>query len=450
VRIADLLAAPEGKRLDFKRDLSSLAGVLKDVIAFANTAGGTVVVGVADDKTVVGLDDPLAQEERLASAIADSIRPQLAVDLRFSTHDAKTLLLVDVPHQPGPVHLAAKGEAQGTFVRIGSTNRKADAARLAELRRARDGRTFDELPCPRAARADLDDVLLERWFKGADDAKLHGNRLLGLDGTPTQAGIILFGQAPHGHFPDARFRCITYPGADKSSAAVDARDFEGRTVLDALEDVLAYITAHTRTRREIGDLRREEVPEYSPAILREILVNAIAHADYNVQGSRLDVSIYADRLVIQSPGPFPPGMTVEDLKAGVSQVRNRAIAKTLNALGLMEEQGTAYARIREAMAEGYPEPEWLEIGPVLRVVLRPLPITERVSRPRPTGERRHEVVAFLTGRPPASAEEIAGHLDVSKRQAQTYLRALIEEGRVQTTRPPRDPAQRYRLAERSA
>ena len=447
MRIDDLLAAPEGKRLEFKRDLSSLAGVLKAVIAFANTAGGTVVVGVEDDKTVVGVEDPLGQEERLASALADSVRPQLAVDLRFSTVAGKTLLLVDVPHQPGPVHLAAKGEEEGTFVRIGSTSRQADAARLAELRRARDGRTFDELPCAHTTQEDLDHVLLERWFEAPDDAKLRSNRLLAADRTPTNAGILLFGGDPHAHFPDARFRCITYPGIDKGGTAEDARDFEGRTVLDALEEVLAYIAAHTRTRREISGLRRAETPEYSPAVLREIVVNAIAHADYNVKGSRLDVSVYADRVVIQNPGTFPPGMTVDDLKAGVSQVRNRAMAKTLNALGLMEEQGTAYARIREAMAEGYPEPEWIETGPVMRVVLWPHPGVTKPTRTTGGGERRDEVVAFLNGRPPASADEIAAHLQVSKRQIQTYLRDLINMGRVRTTRPPRDPAQRYEVAQ---
>jgi hypothetical protein len=176
-------------------------------------------------------------------------------------------------------------------------------------------------------------------------------------------------------------------------------------------------------------------------MLREILVNAVAHADYNVQGSRWpaaprvrvtyagviriarphscrcvvsyvypqrkrhtcvpgDVSIYADPPRHPEPGPFPPDMTVEDLKAAVSQVRNRAIAKTLNALGHMEEQGTAYARIREAMSEGYPEPEWVGAGPVLRVVPRPHPGSGRPRRAARGGGCGDSVVAFLSDRPP--------------------------------------------------
>jgi hypothetical protein len=101
----------------------------------------------------------------------------------------------------------------------------------------------------------------------------------------------------------------------------------------------------------------------------------------------------------------------------------------------MEEQGTAYARIREAMAEGYPEPEWIETGPVLRVVLRPHPGPAREGTSRPKGGREEEVVAFLSGRPPASADEIAGQLAVSKRQAD--LSARTDHRRTRRDHPTR-------------
>src|ERR1700677_3610038 len=100
-----LIAQPEGSTLDFKRDLSSLAKVVKTIAAIANTAGGTVIVGVDDDKTVLGLKDPLKDEERLARAIADSIEPLLLVNIQHASHESASVLVVDVPFSPRPYYL---------------------------------------------------------------------------------------------------------------------------------------------------------------------------------------------------------------------------------------------------------------------------------------------------------------------------------------------------------
>jgi ATP-dependent DNA helicase RecG len=388
MRADELLAQEEGKRLDFKRNLSSLEPVLRDIVAFANSAGGTVVLGVLDQKKapgkaaserVEGLSDPLADEEKLMDSIAHSIAPQIRVEISGTTWEEKSLLIVQVPRQLGPVHLKAKGEVGGTYIRLGSTNRLADPARLRELRDVAQTQTWDERAHGMATRGDLDDELAKRIFDAQDagrvtDAVLRTNRLLVGDPEnlhPSNAGLILFAKDPVEHFPDARFRCIAYPSDEKGTRAQDDVNFEDQTVMDALDDVISYIRDHTGTARDIEGMTRRDIPKFSEVMLREILVNAIAHADYNLTGAPLRVSIYPGRLEIQNPGTFPPGMSLEDLKDGLSMVRNRAIAKTLNRLRFMEQQGTAWARIQEAVAEGYPEPEWREAGPTMIVTLFP-------------------------------------------------------------------------------
>jgi predicted HTH transcriptional regulator len=92
--LTKLLSQPEGKTLEFKRDLSSLKPILKTLVAFANTAGGTFVVGRTNDGRVVGVGDALREEERLASAIADGIRPSMLPEIEISTYEGKTLLVV--------------------------------------------------------------------------------------------------------------------------------------------------------------------------------------------------------------------------------------------------------------------------------------------------------------------------------------------------------------------
>ncbi|HKI52815.1 MAG TPA: ATP-binding protein, partial [Anaerolineales bacterium] len=130
MNIDDLLTSPEGKTLEFKRDLSSPKPVLRSLVAFANTAGGTLIIGRADDGTIIGVADVLAEEERLANLIADSIAPAMMPEIEAITVEEKSLLLVRVAHWPGPFYLKEKGPEEGVYVRLGSTNRKADAGML--------------------------------------------------------------------------------------------------------------------------------------------------------------------------------------------------------------------------------------------------------------------------------------------------------------------------------
>lgn len=154
--------------MDFKRDLSSRKSVLKDIVAFANTAGGVVVIGVDDDGSVVGVADPLREEERLSSSISDGIEPQLLPEIYAASYGEQELLVVEVAHHPAPFHLRAEGPDQGVYVRLGSTSRRADAEMLAELRRQAAGESFDLLARPGVVLPELDKTRLKDAFEGHD------------------------------------------------------------------------------------------------------------------------------------------------------------------------------------------------------------------------------------------------------------------------------------------
>jgi ATP-dependent DNA helicase RecG len=155
--IQDILQQPESKTLEFKRDLSSPRPILKTLLAFANTAGGRLIVGIMDDHNIIGVDNPLDEEERLCSLIADSISPRLVPNIELMTVENKTILIIDVyvigqrPHW-----LKSEGPEHGVYVRLGSTNRQADNALIAELRRSAEGISFDEMPMPDLTINDLD------------------------------------------------------------------------------------------------------------------------------------------------------------------------------------------------------------------------------------------------------------------------------------------------------
>ena len=273
---------------------------------------------------------------------------------------------------------------QGIYVRLGSTNRRAGPEILAEMQRSIAGLSFDQLPYPDLSSEDLDPARVQRFFKQSgreDNAKhleslgvliAHAGRLV-----PSHGGLILFGRdaVRRRVFPDAAVSCARFRGTDKVDF-LDRVALDDETVLEVIEDVFKFIRRNTRLAARITGVRREDIPEYPEIALREVLVNAIAHADYSLTGMRIRVAIYADRLEVENPGMLPFGMTLDDFKAGVSRIRNRVIARVMRELGLLEEWGTGYRRVLEdCRAGGYPPPEWQELGPALRVVFRPHPLT---------------------------------------------------------------------------
>ena len=200
------LKRTEGKTLEFKRDLSSPGGVLRTLVAFANTAGGVLLLGVEDgSRQVRGVVAPLDVEERLASMISDSIVPRLLPDLEILPWRSTHLLAVQVYPSPSrPHHLKREGPAAGAYVRVGSTNRRADREMLEEMKRFSRGEAYDEQAMP-----EFDSEALD--FRAASESFAALRRLKRSDletprlvtryqgrQVPTVGGLLLFGRdRPH-------------------------------------------------------------------------------------------------------------------------------------------------------------------------------------------------------------------------------------------------------------
>jgi ATP-dependent DNA helicase RecG len=198
---SSLLTLNEGKTLEFKRDLSSPKNLLKTLVAFANTAGGKVIVGVDDStRELVGITSPLDEEERLGNLIADSISPRLVPNIEMITITDQTLLIVEVfVSNARPHYLRSEGSEKGVYVRLGSSNRQADVQLIAELSRSREGIVFDEMPMAELSIADLDRVAAQQWFgdrRKLDEAGLITLKLLRQEQgklVPTRGSVLLFG-----------------------------------------------------------------------------------------------------------------------------------------------------------------------------------------------------------------------------------------------------------------
>lgn len=384
--ILKLAKLPESQTLEFKQDTSSLEPILKSIIAFANTAGGVILVGVADDGTIVGLTDPAYTQEQLVNTVAHRIKPQMLPDFHVAEVKGKSVLVIQVEHVPAPYHLANKGEEGGVYIRLGNSNRLASKEMIAEMKRAHYYPFFDKSPCDHVTEADLEKKCIKAIFSRRD-SKIDVPKLISLGiltrrgkrVVATNGGVILFGKPEirQMYFPFAEVRCARFSGTTRAEF-IDRLNIEGG-ILQAIEEVPKFIRRNTKMSGKFGAMKRRDIPEYPIDGIREALTNALVHANYEIPGTRIFVAIYDDKLEIQNPGIMPPGMSIEQFKAGVSRIRNPVIARIFGELELVEEWGSGYKRIRKAcQLGGYPEPQWEELGTVLRVTFFPHPeVAER-------------------------------------------------------------------------
>jgi ATP-dependent DNA helicase RecG len=343
--IQKILQQPESKQLEFKQDLSSPKPMMKTLIAFANTAGGSLIIGVGDKGEVIGVENPLDEEERLASLIADHVTPRLVPSIEMVTIEDKTLLVVEVfLSNTRPHWLKSLDPEAGTFVRLGSTNRQADRALIADLHRSVEGVAYDQMPMPELTIDDLDINAAQQIFASKRD--LNEQTLITLKlltiyqgkPVPTKGAVLLFGKERTFHFDDAWIQCGRFIGTDKNDIFDHIELYDH--LPQAVDSIMLFLKKHAMRGADFSEIRRKDVWSIPLTILREVVINALVHADYSHRGTPFRIAFYDDRIEVESPGILLPGMTVEEMKRGVSQIRNPVIARVFRELNLIEQWGS--------------------------------------------------------------------------------------------------------------
>ena len=444
MEITEILRQPEGKTLEFKRDLSSPNPILRTIAAFANTAGGTLLIGV-EDKTrhVRGIENPLALEERVANLVSDAISPRLLPDIELLRYRNSHVLAVKVYPSPNRPHHLGLEPANGTYVRVGSTNRQADADLIAELHRYSRRECFDERPM-----TDLNSEALD--FRAASESFAEFRKLaerdfdiLGLRTThqgskvPTVGGVLLYGRERLTHFPDAWVQAGRFMGTDKTRIA-DQAELK-MSLAEAIPAAIAFVERHLSAGIEIGHVRSHQQWKLPPVAVREALVNAVAHADYSQRGTPIRVALFDDRLEVENPGLLPFGLTIEDLPHGVSKLRNRVIGRVFHELRLVEQWGSGAQRMIAACKEfGLAPPVWEEIGERLRVTLRTEQLAEAVI------DATDQAILDELDADGRRTRQIALAVGLSPRATRVRLGKLVERGLVvEIGKSSQDPKRKY-------
>jgi predicted HTH transcriptional regulator len=425
--IEQLLAENEGKTIEFKETTRSLSGIMKTIVAFANSAGGTIVIGVKDKtKVLVGLAEILFEEERLANAITDSIFPLLTPDIEIQSIRGKELLILHVPHSVGPYYLKSEGPQRGVYVRFGSTNRSVDAEMLDSLRLLAKKVTYDELPHPEG-HLDLDIMKnVFEWIGKRPTAQVLEN--LGVETSrsgkkcPSNGGILLFGINRLQHFPDSQVRCARFAGSTREKI-LDQVDIDSPLPL-AADLVIDFIERNISKEGQIGRMQRKDVLQYPPIAIREAVINALLHTDYAMTGCHIQVAIFNDRIEFTNPGALPFGQTIEKALAGSSRIRNRVIARVFRELQLTEQWGSGLRRIVETCkTQGLKPPLIEELNNQFRLTLYSEQIKEIIINS--WGEI---IIEYLRKENFISAKSAMKLWKVSARTTRVRLKQLQEDG----------------------
>lgn len=447
MNISELLQLDEGKTIEYKENTKSLSKIIKTIIAFVNTAGGKIIIGVTDkEKKIVGVENILTEEEKLANSIADSIEPILLPDIDIVGYEGKELIIINVPYLATCHYYKAAGRDSGTFVRLGSTNRLADSETLTSLMRAAKNISFDEMPCPKASVDDLEKSLIDvtlkpiyQTFTKRHYSSLGITTLMHNKERPSYGGLLLFAKHRIVHLPDSIIRCVCYAGTTREKI-IDQKEIT-ENLLESLNHILAFIKRHTSVAANIGPIKREDVPQFPPVAVREAIVNALMHADYSIFGSSIQIAMYSNRVEISNPGSLPLGQSMKSAQSGISKIRNRVIGKIFRELKIIEQLGSGIPRIF-ATYDGLcaEKPLFEEIDNNFKVTLYSI-ITPQIPN------KEWEFLLLNALREKAlSTKEIAEIWGISLRSTRDRLKSMMDKHLVSSTAKTKtDPAGKYTL-----
>ena len=365
MKISDYLV--ESTMVEFKVSLEEIKpkSWLKSVSAFANTKGGTIIFGIRDsDCEIVGLTDANNTASKISEFINARIQPIPRYELTPVEENGLTCLILKVGDGPAVPYYYVSSGNRIAFIRTGDESVEAPIHELNSLIIKGQNRTFDELPSPFKA-DDVSFTLLEATFKNETQESFNRDRdlvsfgLVNDDGYLTFAGALFCDQ---GLLRQSKIFCTRWKGTGKGSIgedALDDKEYSG-SIISLLENAESFINNNSKTRWSVRGMRREEESDYPQRAVREVLVNAIMHRDYQIIGSEIHIDMYDDRLDVSSPGGMMDGRKIQDmdLKSIPSMRRNQIISDLFNRLHLMERRGSGISRILNAYADCKEKPKF--------------------------------------------------------------------------------------------
>ena len=405
---------------------------LETAVAFANTRGGIILIGVSDNGDIKGIQIGKETLKDWSNQISQATEPRIIPEVEIEEIDRKKIAVIWIKEFPiKPVSM--KGRC---FRRVKNSNRVMQPHEIAEMHFHSTGMSWDRLSVTNASLIDIDIEKVKKYIEGTRDA---GRRKISStekplevleklelikDRKPTWAAILLFHKHPQKFLSQAMIHCGKFK---EETIVVDDRMIEG-PIIEQIEEAMDFIRKNINVKFVMtGKPAREEVWDYPLEALREAVINAVCHRDYTAP-SNTEVRIRDDELIIWNPGGLPLGLTVEDLyKPHPSVLRNKGIGGIFYDMGLIEQWGSGIDKMRKACEKaGIPEPKFEE-HQGFRVIFRKDIYTEEYLQKIGLNERQIKAVIYVKAKEKITNKEYQQLTNVSKPMATIDLKALVEK-----------------------
>ena len=409
----------ESQTVEFKSKV--IDEIKKSVIAFANSGGGTLYIGIADGGDVVGLPDADADMMNVNNMLRDGIKPDVTLFAQSYIEQIDGVNIIRISIQSGsdrPYYLAGKGiRPEGVYVRHGAASVPATDTAIRRMIRETGGDSYEKL---RSVEQKLTFNSAKAEFAkrkvsfGTSQIATLG--MMNSDRIYTNLALLLSEQCVH-TIKTAIFQDTT------QQAFKDRQEFTG-SLFKQINDVYDYLNMNNKTAATFNKLLRIDNRDYPETALREALLNAVVHREYSASGSIL-IKIFSDRAEFISPGGLVSGIEIEDIMSGYSACRNSELAAVFYRLQLIEAYGTGILKIFETYKTSLAQPK-IEVTPnVFKMILPNLNAVPVVDKTFPPDEN---VKRYARENGSINRKQVEHLLNVSQTAAGIVLRKLVEQG----------------------
>lgn len=418
------MAFVESEVVELKAEV--VGDICKEVIAFANTKGGTLYIGVSNDGNVLGVKNADQVILQLNNMIRDSIKPDVTMFVGYENQHVGDKDIIAVTIQKGtdrPYYLGSKGlKPSGVYVRNGTSSDPATDTAIRRMIKETDGDSFESM---RSLEQNLSFEAAEKQFEKQnipfDAAKMQTLGMISADGIYSNVALLLSDQCP------STIKAATFSGEDKGTFQ-DRREFDG-SLFQQMEELYSYLDMRNQTKATFDGLYRIDTRDYPEDALREALLNSLVHRDYSFRASTL-VSVYADRIEFVSVGGLLSGIELDDIMLGLSVCRNPKLAAIFYRLQLIEAYGTGIPKIMNAYTE-------TELKPKIEVSSNAFKITlpnrnaganhtETLVGTLKSEEKR--ILDFIGSNGHIVRSDVDQLLEVSQATANRILKRMVAEG----------------------
>lgn len=368
--LMDIIEKGEDSFTEFKEEEVHSDDLASEIVAFANTEGGIILLGVSDKKEIKGVSKPDKEMQRMENICYNNCEPSIAVTIEKIKVDDRVVLCIHVSKGPERPYRTNRGVY---YIRTSAGKRQATREELLRLYQATRSIYYDELPVPKTSIDELDILYFRRFFEDFYQTKIEQsldlNKLLEnmkiltrMNGNLvfTVGGYLIFGLNPQKEFPFCKITVAKFEG-NEIGEEFEKKDLEGK-LEEQIKAADTVLNLYLKTRVEIRGFENELKPEIPKGVLREAVVNAIAHRDYHI-ASQIRIFIFDNRIEIISPGKLPNMVTLANIKLGVHSERNPLIVSYLAKMGYMTQIGTGIVRMIRLLKEHTDkEPEFEERG----------------------------------------------------------------------------------------